>query len=561
MAAATAAVLGYDIVVVAGEVNAVGAAATGQTPLGPTNIFMLPANGAAAPVKAAEPLSHDNAVLGVGTPKVLSAGAQWTWAGGAPADWTFGSAGTSTFNHGSALWFANAYVNNGFLGTGRRLLLVQTSVAGFGFTGSAAQNWWAPAGAAYADMTVRVAAALGKTFTGASASGNRVVALLFSGGEMDASLGCTAVAYKAALAVFWTSAKAAWNRALAGSANGALMLVHGLAPNVIQGAATSLRGVAITLAHAQAVSGAQKDVGGSVFGAPIPSTVYVPSEGQGINCTNVASPALTPAGYNLMGQSAITAYALALNPKTSIFVSSFLRTSANTPLLTDASIAARALTVVGAGAATQVTVVNDYVGPRQASHSVLKISATRAYPAVGVSVSKFFPSGSFTKCAWVKFADVNSGASHIFSGNASADGASGVSHLLWVPTGGKVRAGFSATTAGTWATHAANAAAALTLNTWHHVACVYTLNQSQWTLTLYVDDSVVGTYAGADANPGIYYNDNTHNLAPQIDTMFLGMWHAGGSTAAQGFNGWLYDVRLYAAALTQTDIKGIYSLA
>lgn len=102
---------GYDVIVIAGQSNGVGWA-TGSSTTANSSVFALNAANTAA-VAATDPLPQDRTIA---------------TSNGLPSNYTSNGKGFS-------IGFANGYINNGYLRTNTRVLLVQTAIGAKGFYG------------------------------------------------------------------------------------------------------------------------------------------------------------------------------------------------------------------------------------------------------------------------------------------------------------------------------------------------------------------------------------------------------------------------------------------
>jgi hypothetical protein len=311
----TPAAVGYDIIVIAGQSNGQGYNGSSPESVNNANVYQLPADPTTTPVTiTGSVVDQSSSTLYTSSGNAVTAGAVAT---------------LQTYSYLSkpsgkcfAINFANQYQVNGYLRTDRRVLLVQTCIAGVSFTAFASpgtdnngNGWWngssSPLGLGTQNLIYKVTQALTKTYSGSSATNNRLVALCWQDGEAEASINAANInSYKANLRNFYNSCISGITSGLTTSpltftsAQAASMLetqtllVSGMTPFAMGGGTGYLGGQTVTL---QA-----KDVNGTTYGAAIPRSKYVSSELS----DGITTPDVHFDGYDLdiLSTNYMTAY-------------------------------------------------------------------------------------------------------------------------------------------------------------------------------------------------------------------------------------------------------------
>ncbi len=281
---------GYDIIVIAGQSNGQGWNGNSPASAVNANVYQLSADTTGNPTQVT-----GSVVTQSGTTLYTSNGTATT--SGAVA--TLQSNGYLARPAGKcfAINFANQYQLNGYLRTGRRILLVQTCIAAVSFTAYGSpgtdnngNGWWngssTPLGLGTQNLIYKVSEALKKTYGSPSSNAydNRLVALCWADGEAEAQINAANInSYKSNLRNFYNSCITGITTNL-GTANPTTftgeritrmletrtLLVSGMTPSTMAGLAGYAGGPTVTT---QA-----KDVAGTAIGAAIPRSRYVSSE-------------------------------------------------------------------------------------------------------------------------------------------------------------------------------------------------------------------------------------------------------------------------------------------
>ena len=197
-----------------------------------------------------------------------------------------------------------------------------------------------------------------------------------------------------------------------------------------------------------------------------------------------------------------------------------------------------------------------------------RFGAVAWIPQSHVMVGGGFPSGSFTKTAWVAWSDWTDGAAvsgaHIFSGLADIVASVGDPlHLLWVaPSGEGVQAVFGRTSSRQLPLNAANSLVysptPSAADGWVHYAVVYDADAPSATgygvVALYVNGALVASCEASEPNLGY-----TAPKTPAALTNFVGSNPE--IVVRSRFSGRLHDVRVYSAALTAAEVAAVASAA
>jgi hypothetical protein len=409
---------GFDIIVVAGQSN--GQGWNGSTPASAVNanVYQLSADTTGNPtLVTGSVLAQSNTTL------YTSSGTAKTNAN-TPAVEELRSRNYLARPAGKcfAINFADQYQTNGYLRTGRRILLVQTCIAAVSFTpfGTAegrddsTNGWWSgsstPLGLGTQNLIYKVTQALTKTYSGSSASNNRIVALCWQDGEAESQLGPSVHnAYKTNLRNFYNSCITGITTNLTTSpltftsaqANAMLetrtLLVAGMTPPTMLGLNGYTGGSVVT--------NQAKDVAGTTFGAAIPRSQYVSSEKLlGITTNDVH---FNGSDLDVVSTSYMTSYSRLATSSTAarINITRFFINGSNFTVDWNATISSSVVIRLINNGST-----NSNTGGTQVGSNINVTSATFTYTSSGLTL---VPNNYY-------YVTITSALSNVISGKSSA---------------------------------------------------------------------------------------------------------------------------------------------
>ena len=536
---------GYDIIIIGGQSNGVGMDTVGMDTVGQAGIYALATNNINVSI-ATDPLPQDNQIF-AGSPFNGN-----TWA---------------SQGKGFGLPLAKKYVNSGFLKQGRRVLLVQTSLASIGFStnswGLAINDWDSisqdQGGKAYLNYLVRVKAAVNQTFSGSSANKNRIVAICWQHGETDAMNNITTLQYKTYLTNFmnnWTSSLLSYmtktvqfsNADASNVLSNMTLLVGGMTPAAIAGL------IGPTMVQANNIMNAQRDVAGvkytgnAVYNGP---SAYVTSQGIGLDELTVSTdPAVGAIHFDHNACDVLaTSYADRWFRRLGAMPLPNLRSAFSTynTKWSDITPTNNTLTLIA-----QPGGVGSTVRSNSRSNKIVT-NFTRDNNALDgtipyITISNGLPSGDITLSIWVnwtRFSNFNV-FPVVFGGSNGGKG--GISNNLAVILWSYDASGIYTTQATVTKSGPISPAVSVVssaqqpYSTWTHNAMTY--NNSTGLLTYYINGVSNGSKSvGAGLNTGI---SGPH--------MYIGSYQDGVSY----FTGYVDDARIYNSCLTSDQVSILY---